>query len=367
MGSNRIFLFLAIAVLGYSFLRGGQNRFAEAPRQLNYDTVAVSDGMTAQAAELDLAEHLDVALLPDIGKGAFRAAAEQGLKEQAFLEAVLRDVSNRVREMSTIDLNEDGVVDPVLVRPEPSQEEAYVLLSLRVPAPEAYPLPSASDTAAWKNVETFEVATMSVSMEPEKLTVQASGNPQMYPNSAANYTGYDTGSSFLQTYMAIRMMEWMFFPRMYGFWGPGYGYGGYRPMSVPMAANQRSTALGSRGYGRAPSASTSAIRTRGGGAPRSAYARAYSATPPRSLQKLKTSRRMRTRTATNRSVRSGGFGRSQSMATQRGSGGVRRNAFGTRSRGLGTRGLSKRGFGGFGRRGFGGFGRRGFGGFRFRR
>ena len=58
---------------------------------------------------------------------------------------------------------------------------------------------------------------------------------RLYPNSAGNhYVAHDRSPSFLQMYVTMRMVNWMFFPRMYGFYGAGYGYGFYRPMGVPV-------------------------------------------------------------------------------------------------------------------------------------
>ncbi|MCH9046407.1 MAG: hypothetical protein IIA40_09905 [SAR324 cluster bacterium] len=344
------FLIIAVVLVGYVLLSGREQRYTQPARRLDYSTRAVSRGLTAEALALDLENDLDVSLLPEIGKQAIRQAAQQGLKEQAFLEAVLRDVSDRVREISTIDINQDGQVDPILVKPEPAGKEQYVLLSLQVPAVESYPLPSASDAAAWKKVETFEVATMSVSFNEKELAVEASGNQHVYPNThSQRYYAHDRNPSFLQTYMTIRMMEWMFFPRYYGFYGPGYGYGFYRPMGVPMVMSRRTGAIRSRGYQRAASSTRPVVRGRSGAAPRSAYQSKYSGQPPRSLSQLRSSRSF-ARRQTGGTVRSGGFGRGtgarQAAPTRRYS------SQRTRSRGFGGfgRGFSRSAFGGGGRR-----------------
>src|SRR3990167_10969990 len=99
-------LLIAAAVfLAWNYFR--DDDIAQRRVPLNYDQVAVSEGLTAEAQALDLSDDLDVSLLPAIGKQAIRDAAQQGLKEQAFLQAVLRQVSDRVHEISTIDLNGD--------------------------------------------------------------------------------------------------------------------------------------------------------------------------------------------------------------------------------------------------------------------
>ncbi len=358
MKTHHWFLVIAVVAILWIFFRGGEKRY-EGRRSLDYDRLAVSQGLTAEAAQLDLARDLDVALLPEIGKQAIRDAAQQGLREQGFLEFVIRQVSDRVREISTIDLNGDEIADPILVKPEPQEGEQYVLLSLRVPAHDAYPLPKAGDTAAWKDVETIEVASMSITLDEQALTVQAQGNQHVYPNqNQQHYVARDTTSSFLTMYMGMRMMEWMFFPRMYGFYGPGYGYGFYRPYGVGAIAGQRAGIVSSRNYQRSAPAANSAIRSRGGAAPRSQYSRAFANRAPRSLNQLRSSTRFRQRQV---SARSGGFGR-----TGRG-GALSRSAGSFRNRSAVTAGRSvrrSRTFSRSFRRSFGGFGR---GGFRFRR
>ena len=347
MKSYHWFLIIALVVIIYVYTRGGDEKYASA--RLDYSGVAVSQGMTAQAAELDLAKDLNVSLLPDIGKQVIREAAQKGLQKQAFLEYTVQEVGNRVREISTIDLNSDGTVDPVLVKPEAVKGEQYMLLSLRVPAPGAYPLPSAGDTAAWKKVEQLEVATMTVALDEKALTVQAQGNRHVYPNDGGrHYTAHDHTSSFLQMYIGMRMMQWMFFPRYYGFYGPGYGYGMYRPMGVPMAMRNRGTAMSRRGYASSSGSRSSAIRSRSGAAPSSQYSRTYSNRAPTSLNQVRSSRSFQRRQAAT--SRSDGFGRAGGRGTTP-----------ARSRGFAPR-TSSRGFGGFGR----GSGRSSFGGGGFR-
>jgi hypothetical protein len=376
MRGSTWFLIAAVAMIGYVIFSGGERRYARRAVPLDYDVVAVSQGLTPEAQALNLQDDLDVSLLPGIGRQAIRDAAQAGLREQAFLEAVLREVSERVREISTIDLNADGTADPILVRPEPAQDEGYVLLSLRVPAPDAYPLPAAGDAAAWKQVETVEVATMTVSLTKQELTVQATGSPYAYPDAAGqHYVVYDRSPSFLETYFAIRMLDWMFFPHYWGFWGPGWGYGFYRPYAVPALRDARGGSIRSRGYERAAASPSAAVRGRSGAAPLSRYERANPGRPPRALSQLRASRRFAARTPGS-ALRSGGFGRGgaamapgRSVAAPRGFGGYRSGAGSGLSRGFGaggySRGFGARGFGtrGFGGRGFGGFGR----GMRFRR
>jgi hypothetical protein len=357
-------LIIAIAVIAWFVLRDDEPR----RRALNYDQLAVSEGLTAEAEALDLSDDLDVSLLPDIGRQVIRDATRQGLREQAFLQYVLREVSNRVREISTIDLNGDGVTDPVLVKPEPQEGEQFVLLSIRVPAPDAYPLPEARDTDAWKDVDSVEVATMTVALDPQALTVQAQGNSHLYPNAPQqHYVVQDTVPSFLSMYFAMRMLDWMFFPPMWGFWGPGWGYAYHVPQPVPDTRAARTEALSRGDYQRASPRSTSAIRARGGAAPTSQYSRLYANQRPRALSQLGSSTAFSRRAGGP--VAAGGFGRPGAIDR---SPGAFSNRLGAEGRGALTvpRG-APRTFAApspfrrsFGRPGFGGFGR---GGFRFGR
>ena len=346
-------LIAAVVVLAWLALRDKEPEPGRVA--LNYDQVVVSEGLTAEAEALDLSGDLDVSLLPDIGRQVIREAAQQGLREQAFLQFVLREVSNRVREISTIDLNADGITDPVLVKPEPQEGEQFVLLSVHVPAPAAYPLPEARDADAWKSVETLEVATMTVALDPQALTVEAQGNQHLYPNAAQqNYVVHDTMPSFLSMYFTMRMLDWMFFPPMWGFWGPGWGYGAYQPRPVPGALGGRAETIAGRNYQPSTVQRGSAIQTRSGAAPRSQYSRLYANQRPQALNQLRSSTAFRPR-GSAAAPPAGGFGQAQSRSP---------GAFSNRSA-VGSRSLTaprpfRPRIGG----GFGGFGR---GGFRFRR
>jgi hypothetical protein len=301
------FIVACIAVVGLAVWWKQPDR--DSPARLNYDTVGVSQGLTPQAQALNLDKNLDVSLLPDIARQVIREGAQKGLKEQAFLEYLLREVSTRVGEISTIDLNEDGVADPILVKPEPAQGDKYILLSLRVPDPHAYPLPEGRDAAAWKRVETFEVATLTVSLDEKALTVQAQPDQHLFPSQAGqHYAVNDTAPSFLSMYMTMRMVDWMFMPRMYGFYGPGWGYGYYRPVPVVVVNQNRGGALSQRGYSAAPGSAEPAIRGSGGGAPQSQYGRDYGKTPPKALGELKSSAAFKSR-APGAPAAGGGFGR----------------------------------------------------------
>jgi hypothetical protein len=345
----------AIAVLAWLAFR---DKDPEPPRAtLDYNQFAVSEGLSAEAQELNLSGDLDVALLPDIGRQAIREAAQQGLKEQAFLQFVLREVGNRVRETSTIDLNGDGITDPVMVKPEPQAGEQFVLLSLQVPAPDAYPLPEARDQAAWRKVETIEVATMSVALNPQALTVQAQGNPHVYPPSAQQpHSVLDSVPSFLTMYFAMRMLDWMFLPPMWGWWGPGYGYGGYQPPPVGDQLGRRQETIARRGYERTAPRSEPAIRTRAGSAPTSQYGRLYANQRPQALNQLRSSTAFRAREGAA-APRGGGFGR---PGTQGRSPAAFSNRLPASPRAFTAPRPFRSRIGG----GFGGFGR---GGFRFRR
>lgn len=325
------YLIIALLAVGYVFFRGGEND------SLNYNSLAVSEQFNLD--QLDLSDDLDISKIPEIGKAVIRDAAQKGLKEQAFLEYLIQNLSNRIRAISTIDLNSDDKVDPILIKPEPAEGEKHVLLSIMVPAHDAYPLPKATDAEGWKKVDTLQLGTMSVSMDPKQLTVQAQADPHTYSQSSGkHYVTQDRSSSFLQTYMALSMMRWMFSPPYYGFYGAGYGYGGYRssPVNRSVANSNRS------GVKSSPAQSGSAIRNSKGKAPSSSYSRAFSSTPPKSLSNLKSSSKFRKRQITK--ARSGGF-RSRSNVSNRPTRSSRTSRFG----GFG-RGSSRSSFGGGGSR-----------------
>lgn len=318
------FFVIALGVLGFVLWRSAQLPPALRGGGYDYQVVGVSEGLTERARALDLAKNLDVALLPEIGKQVVREAAQRGLKEQAFLVYLVRETSNRIREISTIDLNADGQVDPILVKPEPVQGEQYVLLSVRVPEAKAYPLPAASDQAAWRNVETLEVATLTLALSPQALTVQAQANPQAYGGQQGQpYVVQDRTPNFLQMYFALRMVDWLFAPRGYGFWGPGFGYGRWVPVPVPTTERGRGATIGSRGYTPAPPSGETAIRSRSGAPPTSSWSRAYSQKAPSTLGDVRSSTPFRTREGApglggglpGGAGAGGGFGRSRSFGS----------------------------------------------------
>jgi hypothetical protein len=345
-------LLIAAAVfLAWNYFR--DDHIAERRVPLNYDQVAVSERLTAEAQALDLSDDLDVSLLPDIGKQAIRDAAQQGLKEQAFLQAVLRQVSDRVHEISTIDLNGDGISDPILVKPEPVEGEQFVMLSLRVPASDAYPLPEAREAEKWKDLDTIEVATMTVALNDKALTVQSQGSPHLYPNAGQqHYVVQDTTPSFLSMYMTMRMIDWMFFPPMYGFWGPGWGYGYYQPRPLPQTASTRGDTLAKRGYERRAPSAESAVRGKSGAAPVSQYSRLYANQTPKAISQLRATTAFRNRTPG--AISSGGFGRSAAGVRSPGSFSNRSTAPVPRSYSAPrpfSPSMSRPSFGGFGRGG----------------
>ena len=341
---NLLLIFAGGAIVA-ALVVGIMHRSQPEKPQLNYDTLAVSDGLSAEAQALNLDKDLNVALLPEIGKQVVQEGAKKGLKDQAFLQYMVGETSNRVREISTIDLNQDGTADPILVKPEPVKGEQYVILSIQVPEPKAYPLPPATDQAAWKNVETLEVATMTVALNAQELTVEAQPNQHMYPNSHQNhYVAHDRSAEFLHMYMTLRMMEWMFMPRFYGFYGPGFGYGFYRPMPVAMVATQRQAVTSH--ITPATGSTSPAITGKNGQAPQSQYSRAYAKTPPKSLSALKSSRSFQQRQDATAGSRSGGFGRNTSSGTRS----QQVSPSQSRSRGGFSSGGSRTRSGGFGRR-----------------
>ena len=76
--------------------------------------IGVSDSFNQQAIEklgLDLTENLDPRLIPDLMTEAMRETVQAKPSEKDFLPTLVNRVSNKIRDISTIDLNEDGILN----------------------------------------------------------------------------------------------------------------------------------------------------------------------------------------------------------------------------------------------------------------
>ena len=341
------FLLVVIIILGAYWLFFKDD---ESSRQNFYVSsnvpIGVSDSFNQQAIEklgLDLTENLDPRLIPDLMTEAMRETVQAKPSEKDFLPTLVNRVSNKIRDISTIDLNEDGIADPILVVPnQESSGTDHLVFSILVPDPsEVTTLPPGSDQAGWRDIaenKSIEIMTASaVKSAEDQMTVQSAPNPQMYQSAGTPYPPYySTGpslTSIFMTSMAASMMtNWLFMPS----YGMGYGYYNSQPRGVSSVQQNRSAATSS--YNRAQS-SSSAAKTMGGN---SVAANKFRSTSNKSMNQIKSSRYR----SANRKGSATGFGRTQT--SQRKAPAVRRQAP-SRSRSL-FRTPRRRSFGGFGRR-----------------
>ena len=315
--------------------------------------IGISDSFNQEALQqlgLDLTENLDPKLIPELMTEAIRETVRENVKEKDFLPTVVTRISNRIRDISTIDLNEDGIADPILVVPNAENSGTdYLVFSILVPDPaEVTTLPPTSNQDAWRDIvenRSIEIMTASaVRSSEDQMTMQSTPNPQMYQSGGAPYPPYyQTGPSmtsiFLTSMAASMMTNWLFMPSY------GYGfYGNYSPMPVSGVAQNRSAAASS--YGRAKSTSTAAT-SKGG---TSVAGNRFRSTSTKSMNQIKSTRYR----SANRKGSAGGFGRTRSGGK---STAVRRPVPRSTRRMMRTM-TRRRSFGGFGRGGFGGFGRR---------
>lgn len=213
-----------------------------------YDTNNVGVGVSGivnSYGEIDLSKDLDASKLPDLIKEAYVDGAKKKLKGEDLQRFVVRQLSERIREISTIDLNGDGVTDPVLVIPEGDDEQ--MTFSIRVPDPAEVPkYPELSNASEWQDIATNKaIEVVALTAMPQVDAGQVKGldfesrpNPHFYSNSSYYRASH---TSDLLRYMIIRDM---FFRPMW--FGPSYygWYGGYySPYSVRSVYNSRTTKL----------------------------------------------------------------------------------------------------------------------------
>ena len=212
----------------------------------NTDNIGVGvSGIVNSYGEIDLIKDLDASKLPDVLKQAYVAGAQKKLKGDKLQRFVVRQISQSIREISTIDLNGDGVTDPILVIPEGDDEQ--MTFSIRVPDPaEVKDYPKFSNAAAWQNIATNKaIEIVALTAVPQVAAGQVKGlnfesrpNPHFYSDTHNYRSSY---TSDLLRYMIIRDI---FFRPMW--FGPSYygWYGGYySPYSVRNVHSSRTTRL----------------------------------------------------------------------------------------------------------------------------
>ena len=313
--------------------------------EYNYENVgvAVSKRTTAylQGDKLDLTSELDPAQVPDIIKASYLEAAELKKSGKDLVKFVIQDVSNKIAEISTIDLNQDEVPDPILIVPEGNDES--MTFSIRVPDPskvKVYP----DQPDEWQKIaEESSIEVLSVTVFPRaksnnkdvSFDVEARPNSQVYEN----HHHHHYQSSFLHTYFTYRMMTGMFFNPYYGGWyGPrfygGFGYYGsgyynrnYGGRSVGTVRSTRRT------YNRSK-ASTAPMKTSSG----KSVSSKMSSQKSKGVSSFKSSA-IKKRNATN-AKKASGFGSRKSSSSSRSSGFGRSSSRSSHSS-RGSRGFGK--------------------------
>ncbi len=346
--STKGILIAIFLLIGYwVFFRGD-----ERPQRTTFlperTVVGVSNTLNQSAVEdfnVDLSEHLDPKVVPALVEQAMKETVNSGAQEKEFAQTLVTKVSNKIREISTIDLNNDGIADPVMVIPQALAEDSEnLLLSIRVPDPsEVKTLPKGSDQEAWVDIaenKSIEVmTTAAIKKNDQDMVIQTAPNKQLYSGHNQPYYHHQTSlSSILMTSM---MLNWMMAPRFYGGYG-GYG-AGYAPRTTTVVRQNRNTA----GLSQANPSSTAAKNSKG-----QSIASSSKKVPPKSLNQIK-STQFKSRNA-QKVGRSGGFGKSNSsVASQRSS--TPRKTFRSskptrRSGGFFSRRTGRSSFRGFGRR-----------------
>lgn len=286
------FLFLALFLSGCCSAR------------YSTDNVGVGvSGMLDEFGELDLSKDLDASLLPDLISQCYKEGLEQNKSKDELQRYVVRSLSEKIREISTIDLNGDGNTDPVLVIPEGNEEQ--MTFSIRVPDPAAVKkYPPFSDTSAWQDIaENKAVEVVAVTAVPrtqggkvKSMDIESRPSSAFYSSPQYYHRSF---TSDLLTYMVVR--DLFFRPYWYG---PSYygWYGGYyRPYRVGNVYRSRTTTVRKYSSG---TGSYSRMRTSSGKLPsRSKNSQLVS---KKSFSSAKNVRK---------NLKSGGFGRSSKTSS----------------------------------------------------
>ncbi len=342
-------LLTIIAVLGIYWVFFGEDQPQAPQRAASSGTavLGVSNQLNPEAVAklgVDLTQNLDPQIVPALMSEALKETAQANVSEQDFLPTLSSNISNKIQGVSTIDLDGDGLTDPVLVMPQSEQSgDEYLVFSILVPDPsEVSTLPAGSDQAAWLDIaenKSIEVMTASVVKKgAEEVAMQASPNPQMYNSAGAPYPPYyshspSLSSIFLTSLTASMLANYLFMPRY------PMGFGGYYGSPRAVSSVQSNRNARTAGLNKANGSSTPA-RTASG---KSAATNKFKPTSTKSLNKVKSTQFK----AANRAKSSGGgFGQSKSTSKPRKS--VSRPAKRKSSFGFGKRRRSG-GFG-FGRR-----------------
>ncbi len=331
--------FVGLLLVSFAFKQFGKKQ-----------SYAVGVAKSEVSAKIDLSDKLNPQILPDVLREVLASIQVDGTPDKKeFQQKVVQKFSQKIMQDPDInyrvDLNEDGVIDPLMVVPESVDGEAAVY-SLRVPDPVSYPQDPGSnaDWDAIANKQSLELVEVSVTFDPnaKEVLIASSPNQNVYENSNSHYQqSYNSsGHSWIETYFQYRLFSMILFGP-YG-WGYGPFFGGfYNSWYSPYPASMRSANMANSRYSKA------AATNRG---PKTPSGKNISSSQPKSnprtIQSMKSKRAMSYRKEQN-AMRQGGFGA-----------GKKKSAVSNNSNRSGSR------FGGFGRSrsmSFGGGGSRGFG------
>ena len=275
--------------------------------------VGISDSLNQEAIDrlgVDLTEHLDPKLVPPLIEQAMKETAQAGVQAQEFVQAAMSNISNKIRDISSIDLNNDGFADPVLVVPQNVTDGAeHMVLSIRVPDPAAVSnLPAGSDQEAWVDIannKSIEVMTASaIKQDDQSMTIQSAPNPQVYSGAHPPY--YHHYSPLSTMLMTSLMMGWMMSP---SFYGPGLGYGHYGAPSRTTSSVSQNRAATASNLTSARGSNAAALNSKG----QAVATNNFKQVPPKSLNQIK-STQFRSREGAS-AARTGGFGRDSAAGT----------------------------------------------------
>jgi len=343
----------AILILGIYWVFFGEDKSSDSSvsRYTSKDIpIGISEQLNPEAIEklgIDLTDNLDPKLIPSITSEALRETTQANISDESFLPTLVSKISNKIRDVSTIDLNEDGIADPVLVVPQTETGDSdYLVFSILVPDPsKVITLPSGSNNQAWRDIaenKSIEIMTASVVRgSGTELNMQSTPNPDVYQSSGTPYPPYyGTGYSMTSLLMTSMMMSMLFRPPFMWGGGLGYGYGYGSPMAVSTVQNQRSATTSNL---RKADPSYSSAKTASG---RNVSSNKFRKTPKKSLNNIKSTK---FRTA-NRRIGATGLGNSRSLQNKPSVTKRRRVVQRKRSLFGGNRRMRGFGFGGFGRR-----------------
>lgn len=304
-------LLVAIVLLMGYWIFFGNNKEEKAVYQASKNTVGIGNAVNQQVLNdfnVDLTEHLDPKLVPPLVAEAMKETASAGVKEAEFIQAFVGKVSNKIQGISTIDLNNDGIPDPILVIPQSLEDGTeHIQLSVRVPDPdEVKEMPSSGDMETWRKIadkSSIEVMNVAAIKEnSEKMVMQAAPNSQLY-----HYSGhppyYHHHIGFSDILLTSMMVHWMFTPSYYSpFYSP-FHFGGYAPQTTTVIRQNRTLA---NNKANSVTTSTSAAKTASG---KTIANNKFRKVQPKTMNQIKTTQFNKKKSA--RTTRSGGFGKSK--------------------------------------------------------